>query len=82
VNVSVNVGVNVGVTVRQLQRAAGVSRSATGKWRNVLRTEQEGQAQGTPARDFSSALALEGEADSEQGCHAPQRSLHLRRVAP
>jgi len=78
----VDVGVGVGVTVRQLQRAAGVSRSATGTWRNVLRAEQEGRAQATPARDFYSAPALEGEADSEQGCHAPQRSLHWRRVAP
>jgi len=76
------VDVGVGVTVRQLERAACVSRSATGKWRKVLRAEQEGRAQGTPARDFYCAPALEGEADSEQGCHGPQWSLHVRRVAP
>jgi len=39
------VGVGVSVTVGQLQGAAGVSRSATGKRRKVLRAEQEGRAQ-------------------------------------
>jgi hypothetical protein len=48
----VGVGVSVSVTAGQLQRAAGVSRSATGKWRKVLRAEQEGRAQWTPPREF------------------------------
>ncbi len=34
-----------GMTVTQLERAAGISRNAAGKWRKVLRAEQEGRAQ-------------------------------------
>jgi hypothetical protein len=33
------------MTVRQLERAAGVPRSITHKWRKVLRVEAEGRAQ-------------------------------------